>query len=80
MTNDSKNKKAPPWPLESMQPSWVRLIRKRTMIETKIVWTEWYAIWVKSSAITIKKWAILQTSTPNCQKTNLGLNDLLVDG
>ena len=75
----NKVKKAPPQPAESIQLSRVRPIRKKTIIETGIIRAEQHAIWVRSSAITVRNWAIMQTSALNFQKTNLGLDNLFVD-
>ena len=66
-------------PVESTQPSQVKPIREKTIIKTGIIWAEGHAICVRSHAIIVKKWAIMQTSALNLLKTNFSLNNILVD-
>ena len=68
--------KAPSRAPESMQLKQVSLIRKRK--RTEIVWTGRHVILVRLGAIIIRKCAILPTIIQG-QKTNLSLNDFLVD-
>lgn len=72
------NVEAPLLPKESIEPSLVSAT-KRTIIRTKIVWTERYMTLSKSNAIIVRKYGIIPENILR-QKTSFGLGDPRVNG
>ena len=63
---------------ESIQLKWVSFIRKK-IIKTKIVWIKRHLTLAWLSAITVRRWTIMQI-TVQSQKNKFNLDNLLVDG
>lgn len=77
MINKNVNSKALLWPLESTQLRPISLIRRKKWAE--IVWIGGHVILVKLGIITVKK-SVMTLTIIQSQKTNLNLNNLLING